>query len=58
MHPSLNDASPALSSGLASNLLGQLLIHGSTVADGHQTNDSRLLMHGIDDAKTADAIFS
>lgn len=47
-----------LISGLPSNLLGQLLIHKSTVADSHQANDSHLLMNGIDDAKTADAIFS
>jgi hypothetical protein len=48
----------SLGSGLLSEPLGQLLIHRSTVTNGHQANGSCFLMNGIDDAKTANAILS
>lgn len=48
---------PSPFSFLSSKLLGQLLIHMSTVADGHQANDPCFLIDGIDDAKAANAIF-
>jgi hypothetical protein len=44
--------------GLASKSVGQLFIRISTVADGHQADDSSFLLNGIDDAKAANAIFS
>ena len=47
-----------LFSGLSSKPLGQLLIHISPVPNGHQTNDSCLLIDGIGDTKTANAIRS
>ena len=43
---------------LASKPVGQLFIHISTVANGHQADDSSFLLNGIDDAKAANAIFS
>ena len=43
---------------LATKLVGQLFIHISTVANGHQADDSSFLLNGIDDAKAANAIFS
>lgn len=45
-------------SGLSSQSLAQLLIHSSTVANGHQANDSYSLINGINDAKAANAILS
>lgn len=47
-----------LFSGLSSKPLGEFLIHISTVGNGHQSNDSCPLMHGIDNAKAANAILS
>ena len=47
-----------LFSGLSSKPVGQFLIHISTVANGHQANDSCLLIDGIGDAKAANAILS
>lgn len=41
---------------LATKLVGQLFIHISTVANGHQADDSSFLLNGIDDAKSANAI--
>lgn len=52
------EARPSISSDLVSQLLGQLFIDGSTVANGHQANDSCFLMYGIDDTKAANAILS
>ena len=47
-----------LFSGLSSKPVGQLLIHISTVANGHQANGVSFLIGGIDDAKAANAILS
>lgn len=42
----------------ASKPFGQLLIGITTVADGHQANDSFFLFNGIDGTKAANAILS
>ena len=43
---------------LASKPVGQLFVHISTVADGHQANDSFFLFNGIDAMKATNAILS
>jgi len=49
----------SLSSGLSTNPLRQLIIiHSSTVAHGHQANNSCFLMNSIDDAKPTNAILA
>lgn len=43
---------------VSSQLVRQFFVDRATVADGHQANDSSFQLHGIDDAKAANAILS
>ena len=44
--------------GSSSKSLRQLLMHGSTIINGHQANDAFFLINGIGDAKAAHAILA
>jgi hypothetical protein len=44
------------SSGLSSQPGGQFVIYMLAVTDGHEADDARLAVNGVDDSKSTDAI--